>query len=77
MTDKIAEGFSRKVSKEKAQILYVSLGSVTESQNQLLIAKDLCYLFPQDLKDFIQVTVKIDKLISDLSKSSKILIHIS
>ena len=41
ITSNIAEGFSRQSYKEKAQFYAISLGSVTELQNQLLIAKDI------------------------------------
>lgn len=41
ITSNIAEGFSRRGNKEKAQFYYTALGSTTELQNQLLIARDL------------------------------------
>ena len=41
ITSNIAEGFSRQGYKEKLQFYYMALGSLTESQNQLLIAKQL------------------------------------
>ncbi len=44
ITNNIAEGFSRKGDKEKIQFYYMSLGSLTELQNQLLIARDADYL---------------------------------
>src|SRR5438552_552856 len=44
ITSNIAEGFSRRTNKEKAQFYYMSLGSTTELQNQLLIARDLAYI---------------------------------
>jgi four helix bundle protein len=43
-TSNIAEGFSRKSSKEKSQFYNNAKGSMTELQNQLLIAKDVGYL---------------------------------
>ncbi len=44
ITSNIAEGFSRKGYKEKLQFYYTALSSLTELQNQLLIAKDVGYL---------------------------------
>ena len=44
ITSNIAEGFSRKNKKEKTQFFYTALGSLTEVQNQLLIARDLGYI---------------------------------
>ncbi len=39
ITSNIAEGFSRQSYKEKLQFYSMSLGSVTELQNQLLVGK--------------------------------------
>src|SRR3989337_252831 len=44
ITSNITEGFSRSGKKEKVQFYYMALGSVTELQNQLIIAKDLSYI---------------------------------
>lgn len=71
ITSNIAEGFSRKTKKEKAQFLYIALGSLTELQNQLLVARDLKYM---DKKTFIEIadqTVTVSKLINGLIKSSR------
>lgn len=43
ISSNIAEGFSRRSSKEKIQFYKISQGSITELQNQLLIAKDIKY----------------------------------
>ncbi len=73
ITSNIAEGFSRKSKKEKTQFLYISLGSITELQNQLVIARDIGYLTKNDFKKIAENTVVVDKLIKGLIKSSKIL----
>jgi len=44
VTSNMAEGFSRFSKKEKRQFYRMALGSLTELQNQLLIARDLEYL---------------------------------
>lgn len=43
ITSNIAEGFSRRTTKEKIQFYYMSLGSLTETENQLIICRDLGY----------------------------------
>ncbi len=74
ITTNIAEGFSRKTNKEKAQFYYISLGSTTELQNQLLIAKDLRYLEKSAFDELANSTIYIHKLLFGLIKSSKKLI---
>lgn len=44
ITSNIAEGFARKSKKEKLQFYYISLSSLSELRNQLIICKDLKYL---------------------------------
>ena len=73
ITSNIAEGFSRKSSKEKAQFFYMSLGSIAELQNQLLIARDIGYITRDDFKNIADKTIIVSKLINGLIKSSKIL----
>jgi four helix bundle protein len=73
ITSNIAEGFSRRTKKEKGQYLYMALGSLTELQNQLLLARDLNYLGKRTFQDLAEQTVIVSKLINGLIKSSKIL----
>ncbi len=75
ITSNIAEGFSRNSYKEKVQFYSVALGSLTEVQNQLLIAKDLLYFSKKDFLIIAQQTVIISKLINGLIKKSKTIIH--
>lgn len=69
ITSNIAEGFSRKSKKEKSQFLYISLGSITELQNHLFIAKDLKYLSENKFNQLMENTITISKLINGLIKS--------
>ncbi len=69
VTSNIAEGFSRNSNKEKVQFYYISLGSLTEVQNQLLIARDLGYINKQRFQEIASQTVIISKLINGLVKS--------
>ena len=43
--------------KEKHQFYSIALGSLTEVQNQLLIAKDLGYISPETFKGIAQETI--------------------
>lgn len=72
ITSNIAEGFSRNTKKEKIQFYYTALGSLSESQNQLLIARDLKYLPADSFKEVAEITIHISKLINGLIKSLKI-----
>lgn len=73
ITSNIAEGFSRRSKKEKAQFFYMALGSVTELQNQSLIVRDIGYISNSSFQDLAEKTVVVSKLINGLIKSSKIL----
>lgn len=77
ITSNIAEGFSRQSFKEKAQFYSISQGSVTELQNQLLIAKDVEYLSNEKFKEIAEQTVKVHKIINGLIKMSKLKSHYS
>lgn len=70
ITSCIAEGFSRFGVKEKQQFYRMALGSLTEIQNQLLIAKDLSYLPIQNFNGLAEQTVVVSKLINGLIKSA-------
>lgn len=69
ITSNIAEGFSRHSKKEKAQFLYMALGSLTELQNQLLIARDLGYITDIVFKELAEKSVLVSKLVNGLIKS--------
>ncbi|MFA5991615.1 MAG: four helix bundle protein [Candidatus Doudnabacteria bacterium] len=71
ITSNIAEGFSRYTWKDKIHFYSIALGSVTETQNQLLIAKDLTYLNKDDFGKIAEQTITVNKLINGLIKSLK------
>ena len=75
ITSNIAEGFSRQSYKEKSQFYSIALGSTTELQNQLLIAKDINYITKEQFQDIAEQSVKVHKIINGLIKSSKAIIH--
>jgi len=68
ITSNLAEGFSRKGSKEKRQFYAVALGSLTELQNQLLVAHDVGYLKVDAFSRVAEMTVEVSKLINGLIK---------
>jgi four helix bundle protein len=71
ISSNIAEGFSRQSKKEKIQFYYTAKGSLTELQNQLLIARDVGYLAKELFSDIANQTVEVSKLINGLIKSMK------
>jgi len=64
----IAEGFSRNTIKDKCQFYSLALGSLSELQSQLLIARDLKYLTNQIFNQIAQQSIIVRKLISGLKR---------
>ncbi len=60
----IAEGFARPGQKEKQQFLFIALGSLVETQNLLLLCKDLGYLSKQEFTDLAKETIEISKMLN-------------
>lgn len=77
ITSNIAEGFSRQSYKEKLQFYSISLGSLTEVQNQLLVARDVSYLPHDDYQSIYSQTVLVHRLLNGLIKKTKTIIHYS
>lgn len=75
ITSNIAEGFSRKTYGEKLQFYCIALGSLTEVQNQILIAKDVGYIDGRKFKELADQTVEVSKITNGLIKSTKELIR--
>ena len=74
-TSNIAEGFSRNSYKEKLQFYSMALGSLTEVQNQLLIARDIGYLINNQFSKIAEQTITVNKITNGLIKKSKSIIH--
>jgi four helix bundle protein len=68
ITSNIAEGFSRRTAKDKVQFYCIAHGSLTELQNQLVIARDLKYLGTIEFKEIANQTIIVAKLINGLKK---------
>lgn len=68
ITSNIAEGFSRNTNKDKYQFYSVAQGSLTELQNQLLIAKDVGFLKADEFGKIARQTIVANKLINGLKR---------
>jgi four helix bundle protein len=71
ITSNIAEGFSRLFYKEKLQFFRISTGSVTELQNQLIIAKDVGFLNKPEFDSLYTQTIVVLKILNGLIKNTK------
>lgn len=69
ITSNIAEGYARQSIKEKVQFLYISLGSIKEVQNQLLLCRDLEYITTEQFQLLAQQSTLTSKLAYGLIKS--------
>ena len=72
-TSNIAEGFSRRTTKDKIQFYCIAQGSLTELQNQLVIARDVKYISKVEFNKIAKQTIMVHKLISGLKKVKIIL----
>src|SRR3989338_3295219 len=70
-TSNIAEGFSRNSSKEKIQFYSIALGSLSEVQSQILIAKDIGYFAGERYDSISQLTITVSKLLNGLARSAQ------
>lgn len=71
VSSNIAEGFSRISIKEKIQFLYISLGSLTEVQNLLMLSRDFHYINIDEFKTLLDQTSDVGKLINGFIRSLK------
>jgi len=57
--------------KDKVHFYYISLGSLTEVQNQLLLARDLGFIDKPEFQKLADQTVTANKLINGMIKKCK------
>jgi four helix bundle protein len=69
ITSNIAEGFSRNSAKGKMQFYAIALGSLTEVQNQLILAKDLKYIFHEQYENLLNQAIVVNRLLHGLMKN--------
>lgn len=67
----IAEGSARKGNKEYVQFLYIGLGSLTELETQLIIAKNLKFLSDNDFDKISEHLKEIGKMLLGLIRYVK------
>lgn len=75
VTSNIAEGFSRFSYKEKLNFYSMALGSLTEVQSQILVARDVGYIKNEVYNDIDKQILKVSKIINGLIKKSKSIVH--
>src|SRR3989338_7416411 len=71
ITSNIAEGFSMQSYREKIQFYSISQGSVTELQNQVLIARDIGYLDNEIHDKLANKLVTLQKILNGLIKKTR------
>ncbi len=67
----IAEGAARNGRTEFKRFLYIALGSLAETETQLIIANELNYLDSEQLKEITDELIIIRKMLLALIKSLK------
>ena len=75
VTSNIAEGFSRNSYKEKLQFYSMALGSLTEVQNQIFIAKDINYISDECFNEVNFQIIVASKLLNGFIKKTKFIIQ--
>lgn len=71
ITSNIAEGFSRNYYKEKVQFYAMARGSLTELENQLIIAFDVGYLEEVDYKQTMEKLYDVHRLLNAFMKKTR------
>ena len=70
VTSNIAEGFSRSTSDDKKRFYSIALGSLTEIQSQLLIAKDVGLMDEKAFQSLADESVEVHKVLNGLRLST-------
>lgn len=70
ITANIAEGFSRSTIKDKAYFYSIALGSLTEVQNHLLIARDLNYISKDQYEELHVGLLEMMRMTNGLIRSA-------
>ncbi len=67
----IAEGYGREHNKELLHFLYISLGSASELETQLIICKDINYLSENKFNTLNEQNNEIIRMLSSLIKTRR------
>ena len=70
ITSNIAEGFGRRSLKDRVNFYTISLGSLYEVQNQLMISKDIGLIEHKLWNDFENQIILVSKMLNGLIKKS-------
>jgi four helix bundle protein len=65
----IAEGYGRQNKQEKKQFYRISRGSLTETQDQLILAKDLKLINVDKYKELELLSIRVHQLLGGLLRS--------
>lgn len=71
ITSNIAEGFSRMTYKDKLKFYVMAHGSLTEIENQLILAKDLGYLGADEFEKVYKQLLYVHKILNSFIASTK------
>ena len=71
ITSNVAEGYGRKLTKDKEHFYVMARGSVTEVRNHLTIAHDLSYLSDKQYTDLETRALVLTKMINALLRAHK------
>ena len=71
ITSNIAEGFSRHTFADKSHFYYMAKGSLTELQNQLLIARDVGYITSDIFDELATQSRATYQLLTGLIRATK------
>ena len=71
ITSNIAEGFGRETLKDRIHFYVIALGSLNETQNQLLVSRDVGYLKSDDWSKLEEQIIIINKMLNGLIKKSR------
>jgi len=71
VTSNIAEGFGRSYNKEKDQFFSIASGSLSEVENQLMIARDIGYVDEKTFDILHDQAVEAHKVLNGLRKVNR------
>ena len=72
ITANIAEGFSRQSHKERLRFYLISKGSITELENQILIARDINYINSSQYDEILKQIITVHKLLNAFINTTKL-----
>jgi len=75
ISNNIAEGFDRRTNPDFIRFLYISTSSNSEVRSMLYLATKLNYLDSDSMKDLIEKSNEISRMIYGLIQSMKRLVH--